>query len=246
MSWLDFLGYTLFGQKWKLRSPLGQKCIVLMIFPVFSPVSIKTLPFLRRRNSWFPCFFQVETILKQKKILFYRKIFTITNFSNDFYFVSSLSTQIATTSKRPQTIGYITIHFKYTSKSSGHYNNNWLVCASILFESAFWIEVRCVRWTDTINCIGFNLGFSSVSTAMDNSMGQIVPMTSLALSQSMDSVNTATNEEEVSVFLSIWTRHSSVEGGVFHIVVERLCCKWESSRQAKSCVKHQIITQKEK
>lgn len=34
---------------------------------------------------------------------------------------------------------------------------------------------------------------------MDNSMGQIVPMTSLALSQSMDSVNTATNEEEVSV-----------------------------------------------
>lgn len=28
-------------------------------------------------------------------------------------------------------------------------------------------------------------------------MGQIVPMTSLALSQSMDSVNTATNEEEV-------------------------------------------------
>lgn len=36
-----------------------------------------------------------------------------------------------------------------------------------------------------------------VSTTMDNSMGQIVPMTSLALSQSMDSVNTATNEEEV-------------------------------------------------
>ena len=51
--------------------------------------------------------------------------------------------------------------------------------------------------------MGFNLGFSSVSTAMDNSMGQIVPMTSMALSQSMDSVNTATNEEEVSVFSSI-------------------------------------------
>lgn len=37
----------------------------------------------------------------------------------------------------------------------------------------------------------------TVSTTMENSMGQIVPMTSLALSQSMDSVNTATNEEEV-------------------------------------------------
>lgn len=37
-----------------------------------------------------------------------------------------------------------------------------------------------------------------VPTTMENSMGQIVPMTSLALSQSMDSVNTATNEEEVS------------------------------------------------
>ncbi|XP_031621862.1 protein couch potato isoform X1 [Contarinia nasturtii] len=38
---------------------------------------------------------------------------------------------------------------------------------------------------------------------MDNSMGQIVPMTSLALSQSMDSVNTATNEEEVrTLFVS--------------------------------------------
>lgn len=39
-----------------------------------------------------------------------------------------------------------------------------------------------------------------VPTTMDNSMGQMVPMTSLALSQSMDSVNTATNEEEVSAF----------------------------------------------
>lgn len=39
---------------------------------------------------------------------------------------------------------------------------------------------------------------------MENSMGQIVPMTSLALSQSMDSVNTATNEEEVSAFQSIF------------------------------------------
>jgi len=44
---------------------------------------------------------------------------------------------------------------------------------------------------------------TAVSTTMDNSMGQIVPMTSLALSQSMDSVNTATNEEEVrTLFVS--------------------------------------------
>jgi len=44
---------------------------------------------------------------------------------------------------------------------------------------------------------------TTVSTTMDNSMGQIVPMTSLALSQSMDSVNTATNEEEVrTLFVS--------------------------------------------
>lgn len=33
---------------------------------------------------------------------------------------------------------------------------------------------------------------------MDNSMGQMTPMAPLALSQSMDSVNTASNEEEVS------------------------------------------------
>nr|XP_029718552.1 protein couch potato-like [Aedes albopictus] len=32
---------------------------------------------------------------------------------------------------------------------------------------------------------------------MDNSMGQMTPMAPLALSQSMDSVNTASNEEEV-------------------------------------------------
>lgn len=35
---------------------------------------------------------------------------------------------------------------------------------------------------------------------MDTSMGQMTPMAPLALSQSMDSVNTASNEEEVSVF----------------------------------------------
>lgn len=37
----------------------------------------------------------------------------------------------------------------------------------------------------------------SATSIMDASMGQIVPMPSMVLSQSMDSVNTATNEEEV-------------------------------------------------
>lgn len=46
--------------------------------------------------------------------------------------------------------------------------------------------------------------YFAVATTMENSMGQIVPMTSLALSQSMDSVNTATNEEEVSFFPQIY------------------------------------------
>lgn len=36
------------------------------------------------------------------------------------------------------------------------------------------------------------------SNIMDNSIGQMTPMAPLALSQSMDSVNTASNEEEVS------------------------------------------------
>lgn len=35
---------------------------------------------------------------------------------------------------------------------------------------------------------------------MDNQMGQMGPMAPMALSQSMDSVNTASNEEEVSFF----------------------------------------------
>lgn len=38
------------------------------------------------------------------------------------------------------------------------------------------------------------------SNIMDNSIGQMTPMAPLALSQSMDSVNTASNEEEVSSF----------------------------------------------
>lgn len=37
------------------------------------------------------------------------------------------------------------------------------------------------------------------ATKMDNSMGQMTPMAPLALSQSMDSVNTASNEEEVCI-----------------------------------------------
>lgn len=41
------------------------------------------------------------------------------------------------------------------------------------------------------------------ATKMDNSMGQMTPMAPLALSQSMDSVNTASNEEEVrTLFVS--------------------------------------------
>lgn len=41
------------------------------------------------------------------------------------------------------------------------------------------------------------------TTKMDNSMGQMTPMAPLALSQSMDSVNTASNEEEVrTLFVS--------------------------------------------
>lgn len=38
---------------------------------------------------------------------------------------------------------------------------------------------------------------------MDNQMGQMGPMAPMALSQSMDSVNTASNEEEVSLFFRI-------------------------------------------
>lgn len=55
-----------------------------------------------------------------------------------------------------------------------------------------------------ISCfVYFRVCVVLVPTTMENSMGQIVPMTSMALSQSMDSVNTATNEEEVSAFQSI-------------------------------------------
>lgn len=71
----------------------------------------------------------------------------------------------------------------------------------------------------------FRLGFifpfecrHTVPTTMDNSMGQIVPMTSLALSQSMDSVNTATNEEEVSVlylyFVFVYAPHIFAGGWI--------------------------------
>lgn len=121
---------------------------------------------------------------------------TIVNSLNDF--------QAATTTNGSKFIGNITTEFQCTIESSDYNNNNnWFVYLSTQqFQSnssnafsknffnfswfffPFFMLLFMCRWT--------------VSTTMDNSMGQIVPMTSLALSQSMDSVNTATNEEEVS------------------------------------------------
>lgn len=47
------------------------------------------------------------------------------------------------------------------------------------------------------------VGAGSQVSKMDSSMGQMTPMAPLALSQSMDSVNTASNEEEVrTLFVS--------------------------------------------
>lgn len=55
---------------------------------------------------------------------------------------------------------------------------------------------------------------------MDNPGGQLIPMTSNPLSQSMDSVNTASNEEEVSRFfilLCLFSLELKIDGGFFGI-----------------------------
>lgn len=132
--------------------------------------------------------------------------------------------QTATTTSN-RVIGNITIEFEYTSKSSIYNNNNRLVndntinfsfCSSSSLELnqiypinqkwkqflGFLENVKitlefCLSYPICCFCCCCLLYLFIVSTTMDNSMGQIVPMTSLALSQSMDSVNTATNEEEV-------------------------------------------------
>lgn len=66
------------------------------------------------------------------------------------------------------------------------------------------VSTQSINGSLNVNAVNnnHNLGQTQNSLGntgkMDNSMGQMTPMAPLALSQSMDSVNTASNEEEVS------------------------------------------------
>lgn len=114
------------------------------------------------------------------------------NLFNEFYLNFFFWT--ATSTQRFKSIGNITTKSKYTSKSSGN-NNNRSVFIHSKSSTQSKLNQSQLKKRHTNNI--YFVWISTVSTTMDNSMGQIVPMTSLALSQSMDSVNTATNEEEV-------------------------------------------------